>query len=112
MGSVTTNARLDEFAAEEDSDNQPERDPSVVERLLDPISPAQGLRLIPGQGDPVYLQNRGTERYLFRDAHERWFILQPSAKESVDDFVRWVYLPDGKPAEIARTAIRQRTVRG
>jgi hypothetical protein len=112
VGSVTTNARLDEFTAEEDSDNQPERDPSVVERLFDPISPAQGLRLIPGQGDPVYLQNRGTERYLFRDAHERWFILQPSAKESVDDFVRWVYLPDGKPAEIARTAIRQRTVRG
>jgi len=45
-------------------------------------------------------------RYLFRDAHERWFILQPSAKESVDDFVRWVYLPEGKPAEVARTAIR------
>jgi hypothetical protein len=56
----------------------------------------------------VYLQNRGTERYLFRDAHERWFILHSSAKESVDDFIRWVYLPDGKPAEIARTAIRQR----
>ncbi|QCP89556.1 hypothetical protein E6P14_01090 (plasmid) [Haloarcula marismortui ATCC 43049] len=112
MDPVTTNARLIEFAAEEDSNNQPERDPSVVERLLDPISPALGLRLIPGRGDPVYLQNRGTERYLFRDAHERWFILQPSAKESVDDFVRWVYLPEGKPAEIARIAIRQRTVLG
>lgn len=85
---VTTNARLDEFAAEGDSDSQPERAPSVVDRLLDPISPALGLRLIPGRGDSVYLQNRGTERYLFRDDHERWFILQPSAKDSEEAFVR------------------------
>jgi len=60
----------------------------------------------------VYLQNRGTERYLVRDGHERWFILQPSAKESVDGFVRLVYLPENKPAEVARTAMRQRTVLG
>ena len=110
MVPVTTNARLDEFAVEGDSDSQPERGPSVVDRLLDPISPALGLRLIPGQGDSVYLQNRGTERYLFRDDHERWFILQPPAKKSVDAFVRWVYFPDNKPVEIARTAMRQRTV--
>ena len=112
MVHVTTNARLDEFAVEGDSDSHPERGSSVVDRLLDPISPALGLRLIPGQDDSVYLQNRGTERYLFRDDNERWFILQPSAKKSVDDFVRWVYLPEGKPAEIARTARRRRTVTG
>ena len=64
------------------------------------------------KSDSVYLQNRGTGRYLFRDNHERWFILQASAKKSVDAFVRWVYLPDNKPAEIARTAMRQRTVIG
>ena len=74
---------------------------TVVDQLLKPVSPSLGLQLVPGRGDPIYLQNRGTERYLFRDDHERWFILQPSAKKSVDDFVRWVYLPEGKPAEIA-----------
>ena len=89
-----------------------QRATSVVDRLLDPISPALGLRLIRGRSDSVYLQNRGTERYLFRDDHERWVILQPSVKKSVDGFVRWVYLPDDKPAEAARTAMRQWTVIG
>lgn len=109
---MTTNASLDEFVAGADSDSRSDDDLSVVNRLLKPISRSLGLRLIPGRGDPMYLQNRGTERYLFRDDHERWFILQPSAKKSVDDFVRWVYLPEDKPAEIARTAMRQRTVIG
>ena len=109
---MTTNARLDEFEAKDDADSQPERGQSAFDRLLDPISPALGLQLIPSRGDSVYLQNRGPERYLFRDDHERWFILQPSVKKSVNGFVRWVYLPDDKPTEIARTAIRQRTVIG
>ncbi|WP_256736999.1 hypothetical protein [Haloferax volcanii] len=73
---------------------------TLEERLLSPISPSVGLRLIPGQGDPLYLQNRGTERYLFRDDHGRWFIIQPSAKNSEDAFVRWVYLPDNKPKRL------------
>ena len=85
--------------------------PSLVDRLLEPISPTLGLRLIPGDGDPFYLQNRGTEQYLFRDEHSRWVILQPSADRS-DEFVRWVYLPNDKPQTVARTAIRQRTVIG
>ncbi|PAU81477.1 hypothetical protein CK500_14330 [Halorubrum salipaludis] len=109
---VPVNASLDEFVAEADSDSRTDDDPSVVDQLLKPVSPSLGLRLVPGRGDPIYLQNRGTERYLFRDDHERWFILQPSAKKSVDDFVRWVYLPEDKPTEIARTAMGQRTVLG
>lgn len=112
MVPVTTNASLDEFETESGSDSQLDDDPSVVDRLLEPISPSLGLRLIPGHGDPMYLRNRGTERYVFRDDHERWFILQPSAKESVDGFARWVYLPEGKPAEIVWTGLRQRTVIG
>jgi len=60
----------------------------------------------------MYLQNRGIERYLFQDDYGRWFILQSSAKESVDDFTRWVYLSEYKPAEIGRTAMRRRTVVG
>ena len=101
---MTTNASLDEFVAEADSDSQTDDDSSVVDQLLKPVSPSLGLQLVPGRGDPLYLQNTGTERYLFRDNHERWFILQPSAKKSVDNFVRWVYLPEDKPTEIARTA--------
>ncbi|ESP86852.1 hypothetical protein K933_17252 [Candidatus Halobonum tyrrellensis G22] len=61
--------------------------PSLVERLLAPSSPTLGLRLIPGEGDSFYRQNRGTERYLFRDEHGRWVILQPSADRS-DEVVR------------------------
>ena len=102
---MTTNASLDEFVAEADSDSRTDDDQSVVNRLLKPVSPSLGLQLVPGRGDPIYLQNRGTERYLFQDDHERWFILQPSAKKSVDDFVRWVYLPEEKRAEVARTAM-------
>jgi len=109
---VPVNASLDEFVAEADSDSRTDDDPSVVDQLLKPVSPSLGLRLVPGRGDPIYLQNRGNGRYLFRDDRERWFILQPSAKKSVDDFVRWVYLPEDKPTEIARTAMGQRTVLG
>jgi hypothetical protein len=71
---VTANASLDEFATESDSDGQPNDDLSVLERLLEPTSPVLGLQLVPGCSDPVFLQNRGTERYLFRDDHGRWFI--------------------------------------
>ena len=88
MVPVTTNSSLDEFVAEAGSDSRTDDDPSVVNQLLKPVSPSLGLQLVPGRGDPIYLQNRGTERYLFRDNHERWFILQPSAKKSVDGFVR------------------------
>jgi len=84
----------------------------LEERLLTPISPSVGLRLIPGRGDPLYLQNRGTERYLFRDEHNRWFILQPSAKDSEAAFVRWVYLPADRPERLAQSALRRRTVIG
>ena len=47
----------------------------------------------------------------FRDEHGRWVILQPSASQS-DEFVRRVYLPDGKPRTVAQTGVRQRTVVG
>jgi len=57
----------------------------------------------------VSLQNRGMDRCLFPDDHERWVILGSSVKKSVDGFVRSVYLPDAKPAEIARIAMRGRT---
>ena len=79
---------------------------------MKPVSPSLGLQPVPGRGDPIYLQNTETERYLFRDDHERWFILQPSAKKSVDNFVRWVYLPEDKPTEMVRTSMGQRTVLG
>ena len=107
---MTGEATLDEFEAETSSGES--RSPSLEDRLLSPISPSVGLRLIPGRGDPFYLQNRGTERYLFCDEHDRWFILQPSAKASEEAFVRWVYLPTDKPERLARSALRRRTVIG
>jgi len=105
---MTSEATLDDF----ESKNSPGESHSLTleERLLKPICPSVGLRLIPGRGDPRYLQNRGTERYLFRDEHDRWFILQPSAKDSEAAFVRWVYLPEDKPERLARSALRRRTV--
>lgn len=54
-----------------------------------------------------YIQNRGVEHYLIRDSHDRWLIPQPSAKKSVDEFVRWVGFPEDEPTKIARTALRQ-----
>ncbi|MBX0325050.1 hypothetical protein EGH21_18640 [Halomicroarcula sp. F13] len=107
---MTSEATLGEFKVEESSGES--RSPSLEERLLTPISPSVGLRLIPGRGDSLYLQNRGTERYLFRDEHDRWFVLQPSAKDSETAFVRWVYLPNDKPERLARAALRRRTVVG
>jgi len=106
---MTQKATLEHFATNTSSDSH---SLTLEERLLTPISPSVGLRLIPGQGDPLYLQNRGTERYLFRDDHGRWFIIQPSAKNSEDAFVRWVYLPDNKPKRLAQSALHQRTVIG
>jgi hypothetical protein len=94
---MTGEATLDDFETETSSGES--RSLSLEERLLTPISPSIGLRVIPGHGDPLYLQNRGTERYLFRDDHDRWFILQPSAKDSEEAFVRWV-----SPSRPARTA--------
>ena len=107
---MTHEATLDDFEAENTSDES--RPLALEERLLTPISPSVGLRLIPGRGDPLYLQNRGTERYLFRDEHDRWFILQPSAKDSEETYVRWVYLPDNRPERLAQSALRRRTVIG
>ncbi|WP_396614063.1 hypothetical protein ACH9L7_19945 (plasmid) [Haloferax sp. S1W] len=95
---MTQKATLDHFAksATEESSML-----TLEERLLTPISPSVGLRLVPGRGNPLYLQNRGTERYLFRDEHDRWFIIQPSAKDSEDAFIRWVYLPENKSDRLA-----------
>ena len=107
---MSRDARLGEFTSDEEGSPESSA-PSLVERLLEPISSTLGLRLIPGNGDPFYLQNRWTERYLFRDEYGRWVILQPSASQS-DEFVRWVHLPDDKPQMLARTDIRQRTVVG
>ena len=107
---MTSEATLDEFEAETSSGKL--HSLALEERLLTPISPSVGLRLIPGRGDPLYLQNRGAERYLFRDEYDRWFILQPSAKDSEDAFVRWVYLPEDRPERLARSALRRRTVIG
>ncbi|GAB7120991.1 hypothetical protein [Natrinema pallidum] len=107
---MTQNATLDDFVTGRSS-----RESGLLaleERLLNAISSTVGLRLIPGRGDPFYLQNRGTERYLFRDEYDRWFILQPSAKASEDAFVRWVYLPEDRPERLAQSALRRRTVIG
>lgn len=82
---MTGEATLDDFGAAKSSGES--RSPSLEEHLLTPISSSVGLRLIPDRGDPLYLQNRGTERYLFRDEHDRWLILQPSAKASEEAFV-------------------------
>ena len=75
---MTGKATLDDFEVEKPSDES--RSLTLEERLLTPISPSVGLRLIPGRGDPFYLQNRSTERYLFRDEHGRWFILKRRRK--------------------------------
>jgi uncharacterized C2H2 Zn-finger protein len=107
---MTGKATLDDFEVEKPSDES--RSLTLEERLLTPISPSVGLRLIPGRGDPLSLQNRGAERYLFRDDHDRWFILQPSAKDSEQAFVRWVYLPEDRPKRLARSALHRRTVIG
>jgi len=108
---MTGNAALTDFewAAVEPEEPDP---PSLEDRLLEPVSTDLGLRLIPGQGDPFYMKNRGEERYLFRDEHDRWFIIQPSAKDSEDEYIRWVFLPDNEPLQIARIGIEQRTVIG
>lgn len=108
---MTENTTLSRFTTAETQPADPEP-PSLEDRLLVPVSPTLGLRLIPGTGDPFYLKNRGQERYLFRDKHDRWIILQPSAKDSEDAYVRWIYLPDDKPARFARTGLEQRTVVG
>ncbi|MHC3381804.1 hypothetical protein [Haloarcula sp. H-GB5] len=107
---MTSEVTLDEF--EEETLSGESNSLALEDRLLSPISPSVGLRLIPGRGDPLYLQNRGTERYLFRDEHDRWFILQPSAKASEEAFVRWVYLPADRPKQLAQSALRRRTVIG
>lgn len=107
---MTGKTTLNEFEAETSSGKS--HSLALEERLLTPISPSVGLRLLPGRGDPLSLQNRGTERYLFRDKHDRWFILQPSAKDSEEAFVRWMYLPADKPERLARSALRRRTVIG
>ena len=107
---MTGEATLDDFKTEKPSDES--RSLTLEERLITPISPSVGLQVMPGRGDPLTLQNRGTERYLFRDAYDRWFILQPSAKDSQEAFVRWVYLPEDRPERLARSAFRRRTVIG
>ena len=107
---MTAKATLDDFEGETSSGESGSL--TLEERLLTPISPSIGLRVIAGRGDPLYLQNRGTERYLFRDDHDRWFILQPSAKDSEEAFVRWVYLPADRPERLAQSALRRRTVIG
>ena len=107
---MTVDVTFDEFEAENSSGESSSL--ALEDRLLSPISSSVGLRLISGRGDPFYLQNRGTERYLFRDEYDRWFILQPSAKDSEDAFVRWVYLPEDRPERLAQSALRRRTVIG
>jgi uncharacterized C2H2 Zn-finger protein len=107
---MTGEATLDDFKTENSTGE--DRSLTLEDRLLSPISPSIGLRVIPSRGDPFYLQNRGTERYLFCDEHDRWFILQPSAKASEEAFVRWVYLPTDKPERLARSALRRGTVIG
>ena len=107
---MTHEATLNDFEPEKPLDETCSL--ALEDRLLTPISPTVGLRLIPGRGDQFYLQNHGTERYLFRDEHDRWFVLQPSAKASEDAVVRWVYLPEDRPERLARSALRRRTVIG
>ena len=103
-------ATLDEFETKRSSGES--RSLILEEPLLTPLSPSVGLRVIPGRGDPLSLQNRETERYLFHDNYDRWFIIQPSAKDSEQAFVRWVYFPEDRPKRPARSALRRRTVIG
>ena len=107
---MTGKATLGDFKIENPSDESCSL--TLEERLLTPISPSIGLRVIPGRGDPLCLQNRGPERYLFRDEHGRWFIFQPSAKDSEEAFVRWVYLPADRPERLAQSALHRRMVIG
>lgn len=65
---MTRDATLDDFATGRSSGAS--RLMALEERLLIPSSSSVGLRLIPSRGDPLYLQNRGTEQYLFRDKFE------------------------------------------
>ncbi|SDY31871.1 hypothetical protein SAMN04487946_11128 [Halobellus clavatus] len=102
------------LAAYTSTETEPEdtASPSLEERLLAAVSTTLGLRLIPGTGEPFYLKNRGKERYLFRDDHAHWYILQPSAKASEEAYVRWVFLPEDKPTYLARTGLEHHTVVG
>jgi hypothetical protein len=78
-----TDARLDSFGtdgADSDDTSQKEADArSTVDRILNRISPETGLAFTPV---------RAGTRYLFRDDHDRWYILQPSAKQSVDAYIK------------------------
>lgn len=65
---MTRDATLDDFATGRSSGET--HLIALEKRLLTPISPSVGLRLIPSRGDPLYLQNRGMEQYLFRDKFE------------------------------------------
>ncbi len=56
---MTDEATLDYFEGENSAGES--RSLTLEERLLAPISPSIGLRVIPGREDPLYLQNRGTE---------------------------------------------------
>jgi hypothetical protein len=108
---MTENATLTAYTSTE-TEPEDAAPPSLEDRLLAAVSTTLGLRLIPGTGGPFYLKNRGNERYLFRDDHDRWYILQPSAKASEDGYVRWVFLPEDKPTRLARTGLEHRTVVG
>lgn len=52
---MTHEATLDDFVSRNSSGES--RSSVLEERLLNPILPIVGLRLIPGRGDPLYLQN-------------------------------------------------------
>lgn len=108
---MTENATLAAYTSTE-TESEDSAPPSLEDRLLAAVSTTLGLRLIPGTGDPFYLKNRGKERYLFRDDHDRLYILHPSAKASEDGYVRWVFLPEDKPTRLARTGLEHRTVVG
>jgi len=103
---------LTEYAPETDA-KADDSQSSPPERLLKPVSDDLALKLVAGDGHLVYLENHGKERYLLKDEHDRWIIIyRTDSPESGTKYTKWVYLPDGKPEEIAKIGPEHRTVLG
>jgi len=108
---MTGNAALTDFGSSEPEPVAPE--PTTLEdRLLEPVSPTIGLRLISRVSDAPGPRDTSRDRYLFRDKNDRWFILHQSPKASENAHVRWVYLPDDKPTRFARVGLEGRSAIG
>lgn len=108
---MTGNAALTDFGSSEPEPVAPE--PTTLEdRLLEPVSTTIGLRLIDHVPATSDSDDTNRDRYLFRDEHDRWFVLHQSASASEDDHVRWVYLPEDYSVRFVRFGLKRRSVIG